>query len=64
MASQPLKLPPSAEQVLRARLAAVHTQSEAAASIYRSERNWRQWERGEREMDAALFELYTLKTRA
>jgi hypothetical protein len=38
------------------------TQGQAAALIYRSERNWQQWEGGERRMDPALWELFGFKT--
>jgi hypothetical protein len=31
------------------------------SAIYRTERNWQQWEGGERRMDAALWELFRLK---
>ncbi|MDN3368276.1 helix-turn-helix domain-containing protein [Ralstonia pseudosolanacearum] len=52
---------PSAEQIRAAREAAVLTQSQAAALIYRTARNWQQWEGGERRMDPALWELFELK---
>lgn len=55
--------PPSKEIVRAARRSADLTQTEAAALIYRTRRNWQQWESDERRMDAALFELFLIKTR-
>ena len=52
---------PDKAAVLAARKAAGLTQEEAAALIYRTKRNWQQWEGGERAMDAALFELFQAK---
>lgn len=52
---------PSAEEVRQAREAAGLTQTAAANLIYRSMRNWQQWERAERQMDPALWELFNLK---
>lgn len=52
---------PSTKTVLEARQAAGLTQTEAAAVVYRTLRNWQQWEAGDRQMDAALFELFCLK---
>jgi DNA-binding transcriptional regulator YiaG len=37
------------------------TQAQAAELLYRSERNWQQWESGERRMDPALWELFRIK---
>jgi DNA-binding transcriptional regulator YiaG len=37
------------------------TQGAAASLIYRTARNWQQWEGGERRMDPALWELFQLK---
>jgi putative transcriptional regulator len=54
---------PTPAQVLAARTASGRTQRAAAALIYRTERNWQQWESGERRMDPALFELFALKAR-
>jgi putative transcriptional regulator len=53
---------PTPEEVRAARLANGHTQEQAAAVIYKTWRGWINWERGIREMDPALFELYQLKT--
>lgn len=38
------------------------TLKQAAAVVYRSERNWHQWEIGERRMDPAVWELFRIKT--
>jgi DNA-binding transcriptional regulator YiaG len=53
---------PTPEQVKAARTAAGHSQTQAADTIYKGLRTWQQWEKGERAMDPALFELYCLKT--
>lgn len=53
---------PTPEQVKAARMAAGHSQSQAAETIYKGLRTWQQWEAGERSMDAALIELYCIKT--
>lgn len=52
---------PSAEEVRQVREAAGLTQTAAANLVYRSMRNWQQWERAERQMDPALWELFNLK---
>lgn len=52
----------SPARVLHARLAAGHTQTEAAALIYRTLRGWQDWESGARTVDPAAFELYLRKT--
>lgn len=54
---------PTPAEVLAARKAAGLTQAQAAALIYRTGRNWRQWEGGERDMDPALWELFQIKTK-
>ena len=51
-------LSPSAEQVKEARLKAGMSTEKAGALLYRTARNWQQWEAGERQMDAALWELF------
>ncbi|MCF7697057.1 helix-turn-helix domain-containing protein [Mycetohabitans sp. B2] len=43
------------------RVAAGLSQSEAAFKVYRTARNWQQWEAGDRRMDPALWELFKLK---
>lgn len=53
---------PTPENIKLARKAAGLTQSQAAAIIYRTKRNWQQWEGGERRMDLALWELFGIKT--
>lgn len=52
---------PSPGDIRAARCRASMTQSEAAELIYRTVRNWQQWEGGERQMDPALWELFGLK---
>ncbi len=52
---------PAPDEIRAARTAAKLTQIEAAALVYRSERNWQQWEGKERRMDPALWELFTRK---
>lgn len=54
---------PHSIQVLRAREALGLTQWQCADLIHRSMRNWQQFERGERRMDPALWELFCIKTR-
>lgn len=53
---------PTPEQIKAARTAAGHTQTEAAAVIYKQVLAWQRYESGAREMDLAYFELYLLKT--
>lgn len=53
---------PTPKQIRAARTAAGHTQTEAAAVIYKSLRGWQDWESGARKMDPALLELYRIKT--
>jgi hypothetical protein len=36
--------------------------AEAAALIHKKLRSWQQWEAGDRVMDPALFELFTIKS--
>jgi len=38
------------------------TQAQAAGLLYRTARNWQQWELGERTMDPALWELFSIKS--
>lgn len=56
-----LKLP-SKEQIRSARLAVGLTALEAATMVHRSRRNWFQWEKDERKIDLACWELFLLKT--
>jgi DNA (cytosine-5)-methyltransferase 1 len=50
------------QQVRAAREEIGHTQTEAAALIYRTMRSWQDWESGARNVDPAAFELYLIKT--
>lgn len=54
---------PTPEQVRETRFKAGLSASKAAALIYRSTRNWQQWELGERAMDPALYELFCIKVK-
>lgn len=58
-----IMIEPTKELILLARTKAVHTQTQAAAVLYKGVRTWQKWENGERQMDAALFELYLIKTK-
>ena len=53
--------PPTPEQIKQARSAAGQTQQQAAALVYVDGRAWRRWESGDRQMDAAHWELYQIK---
>lgn len=53
---------PSPGDIRAMREAAGLTQGQAAALIYRTARNWQQWEGGERRMDPALWELFRIKS--
>ena len=54
---------PTFEQVREARLAAGHTQGEAAAAVYLGDKvRWTEYESDSRNMDAARWELYLIKT--
>lgn len=63
---EPPKVPavPEGQGLRVARELAGLSQAEAAALLYRTARNWQQWELGERRMDPALWELFQLKVRA
>ena len=52
---------PTTSQIKQARKDAGLTQTAAAKLIYKSCRAWQQYEKGDRTMDAALFELFLLK---
>lgn len=54
---------PTPDEIKAARAAAGHNQSQAAETIYKGLRTWQQWEKGDRQMDAAFFELYLIKTK-
>lgn len=54
---------PTPEQIKAARLAAGHTQQQAAETVHRTDSaRWREWESGRHRMDAAVWELYQIKT--
>jgi len=55
---------PTPELIRETRSKAGLSASKAASLIYRSTRNWQQWELGERRMCPALFELFCLKVRS
>lgn len=52
---------PSPAEIKAARESVGLTQGAAAALIYRTARNWQQWEGGDRRMDPALWELFRIK---
>ena len=56
---------PTPADIRAARLAAGHTQAQAAALVYRTDSaRWREWERGAptgRVIDMAVWELYLIK---
>ena len=54
---------PTPEQIKQARKDAGLTQTQASDLIYKSCRAWQQYEKGDREMDIAFFELFMLKTK-
>ncbi len=54
---------PTPQLIRETRSKAGLSASKAAALIYRSPRNWQQWELGERKMCPALFELFCLKVK-
>lgn len=53
---------PTPDEIKEAREAAQMTQTEAARKIYSSLRAWQNWEGGLRQMPAAAFELFLIKT--
>lgn len=54
---------PAPAEILKARETLGLTQKQCADRIHRTLRNWQQFERGERKMDPALWELFCIKTR-
>lgn len=54
---------PTPEQVTEARKAAGLTQTEASALVHSGLRSWQQWERGDRKMHPAFWELFCIKTK-
>ena len=53
--------PPTPEQIRAAREAAGLTQVEAADMVHAALNTWSQWERGQRQMHAAFWELFRIK---
>lgn len=53
---------PTPEQVKQARATVGLTQKQAAEVIYKKVLAWQRYESGDREMDAALYELFLIKT--
>lgn len=53
---------PEPDQIRAARLSAELTQESAAKLVYSSLNAWSQWERGERKMHPAIWELFQIKT--
>lgn len=55
--------PPTPEQIKQARKQAGFTQKQAAELVHASSyRTWQDWERGERNMGGAEWELFLIKT--
>lgn len=52
---------PTPTEIKQARKEAGLTQTEAGALIYKSMRAWQQWEWDQRRMDAAYWELFSIK---
>ena len=57
-----MKKTPTPNEVKTSRLAANHTQAQAAEVIYKDRMSWVRYESGARKMDKALLELYRIKT--
>jgi len=55
---------PTPQQIKQARMDAGLTQTHAAELIYKKLRCWQQWEAGDRQMDAALYELFVIKAKS
>lgn len=53
---------PTPAEIKQSRLDYGLTQTQAAALIYKNIRTWQQWEKGDREMDIAFFELFKIKS--
>lgn len=52
---------PTLDQIKESRTDAGLTQTQAAALIYSELRTWQHWEKGDRSMHPAFFELFTIK---
>jgi DNA-binding transcriptional regulator YiaG len=50
------------DQIKGAREQAGLSTTDAARLVHVSERNWRRWESGDRQMPAAAWELFQIKT--
>lgn len=57
-----MKESPTPAEIKSAREAAGLSQEAAAELLYRTARNWQQWELEERKMDPALWELFQIKS--
>ena len=55
---------PSPADIRAARRAFGLTQSQAGAMVGVTDRAWRYWERGERNMPTSAWELFQIKTKA
>jgi DNA (cytosine-5)-methyltransferase 1 len=55
---------PSPEKIKQARNDARLTQTQAAALVYSELRTWQHWEKGDRSMHQAFFELFLIKANA
>ncbi|MFZ4504585.1 MAG: helix-turn-helix domain-containing protein [Methylovulum sp.] len=53
---------PTPEEIKQARKEAGLTQTQAGKLIHKSCRAWQQYEKGDREMDLAYWELFLIKT--
>ena len=53
---------PTPDEIRAARDAVGATQAEAAAKVYCHTYTWVKWERGERRMPRATYELFLIKT--
>ena len=53
---------PTPEQIKTARTDAGLTQTQAATLIYSELRTWQHWEKGDRRMHPAFWELFNIKT--
>jgi putative transcriptional regulator len=54
---------PNKLEIKQARTDAGLSQTEAANLIYKGLRTWQQWEKGDRRMDPAFWELFLMKIR-
>lgn len=53
---------PRLDEIIKARKDAGLTQTQAGDLIYKSCRAWQQYEKGDREIDLAYWELFLIKT--